>query len=163
MKSRVKRKGDARVTQPKLIKQYNLGMGGADVMDRLLGTYRPMIRGKKWYWPLVINAINVSVVAAWRIHCNAVVSPMNHLEFRREIAICLLKSPMEEQTKVTGGTLPSLPKDIRFDQINHYKITTTQGRCKICQKNTRYKCQKCNVQLHSDKGAVCFDLYHGNS
>ena len=163
MKSRVKRKGDARVTQPKLIKQYNLGMGGADVMDRLLGTYRPMIRGKKWYWPLVINAINVSVVAAWRIHCNAVVSPMNHLEFRREIAICLLKSPMEEQTKVTGGTLPSLPKDIRFDQINHYKITTTQGRCKICQKNTRYKCQKCNVRLHSDKGAVCFDLYHGNS
>ena len=54
-------------------------------------------------------------VAAWRIHCNAVVSPMTHLEFCREIAICLLKSPMEKRTKVTGGTLPSLPKDIRFD------------------------------------------------
>ena len=57
-------------------------------MDRLLGTYRPMIRGKKWYWPLVINTINVSVVAAWS--CNAVISPMTHPEFRREIAICLL-------------------------------------------------------------------------
>ena len=157
MKRQVKEKADARITQPKLIKQYNLGMGGVDVMDRLLGTYRPMIRGKKWYWPLVVNAINVSVVAAWRIHCNAVVSPMTHLEFCREIAICLLKSPMEERTKVTGGTLPSLPKDIRFDQINHYKITTTQGRCKICQKNRRYKSQKCNVRLHSDKSAVCFD------
>ena len=110
-----------------LIKQYNLGMESVDVMDRLLGTYWPIIRGKKWYWPLVINAINVSVVAAWRIHCNAVVSPMTHLEFPCKIAICLLKSPMEEQTKVNGGTLPSLPKDIRFDQINHYKITTTQG------------------------------------
>ena len=51
MKRRVKKKADARVTQPKLIKQYNLEMGGVDVMDRLLGTYRPMIRGKKWYWP----------------------------------------------------------------------------------------------------------------
>ena len=112
---------------------------------------------------MVINAVNVSVVAAWRIHCNAVVSPMTHLEFRREITICLLKSPMEERTKVTGGTLPSLPKDIRFDQINHYKITTTQGRCKICQKNTWCKYQKCNVRLQSDKGAVCFDLYYGNS
>ena len=156
VKCRVKMTADARVTQPKLIKQYNLGMGGADVMDRLLGTYRPMIRGKKWYWPLVINAINVSVVAAWRIHCNAVVSPMTHLEFCREIVICLLKSPMEERTKVTGRTLPSLPKDNRFDQINHYKITTTQGSCKISQKNTRYKCQKCNVRLHSNKGAVWF-------
>ena len=96
VKRRVKKKAGARVTQPKLIKQYNLGMGGVDVMDRLLGTYWPMIQGKKWHWPLVINAINVSVVAAWRIHCNAVVSPMTHLEFRREIAICLLKSPMEE-------------------------------------------------------------------
>ena len=163
MKRRVKRKADAWVTQPKLIKQYNLGMGGADVMDWLLGTYRPMIQGKKWYWPLVINAVNVSVVAAWRIHCNAVVSPMTHLEFRREITICLLKSPIEEQTKVTGGTLSSLPKDIRFDQINHYKMKTTQGRCKICQKNTPYRCQKCKVWLYSDKDALCFDLYHGNS
>ena len=49
VKRRMKKKTDARVTQPKLIKQYNLGMGGVDVMDRLLGTYRPMIRGKKWY------------------------------------------------------------------------------------------------------------------
>ena len=115
VKRGVKKKADARITQPKLIKQYNLGMGGVDVMDQLLGTYWPMIWGKKWYWPLVINAINVSVVAAWRIHCNAVASPMTHLEFCREIAICLLKSPMEVQTKVTEGTLPSLPKDIRFD------------------------------------------------
>ena len=74
-------------------------------MDWLLGAYRPMMRGKKWYWLLVINAINVSVVVAWRIHCNAVVSLMTHLEFRHEIAICLLKSPMEERAKVTGGTL----------------------------------------------------------
>ena len=64
-----------------------------------------MMRGKKWYWLLVINAINVSVVVAWRIHCNAVVSLMTQLEFRHEIAICLLKSPMEERAKVTGGTL----------------------------------------------------------
>ena len=163
VKCRVKKKADARVTQPKLIKQYNLEMRVVDVMDRLLGTYRPMIRGKKWYWPLVINAINVSLVAAWRIHCNAVVSPLTHLEFCREIAIWLLKSPMEERTKVTGGTLLGLSKDIRFDHINHYKITITEGRCKICQKNAQYKCQKCNVRLHSDKGAVCFDLYHGNS
>ena len=117
VKRGVKKKADARITQPKLIKQCNLGMGGVDVMDQLLGTYWPMIWGKKWYWPLVINAINVSVVAAWRIHCNAVTSPMTHLEFCREIAICLLKSPMEVQTKVISDLTRSIitksqqPKD----------------------------------------------------
>ena len=33
VKRQVKKNADARVTQPKLIKQYNLGMGGVDVMD----------------------------------------------------------------------------------------------------------------------------------
>ena len=43
-------------------------MGGVDVMDRLLGSCRPIIREMKWYWPLIINAIKVLVIAAWRLH-----------------------------------------------------------------------------------------------
>jgi hypothetical protein len=39
------------VSQPNLITLYNKGMGGVDVMDRLLSSYRPL-RGKKWWWPL---------------------------------------------------------------------------------------------------------------
>ena len=38
---RVKSEPDARITQHQLIKQYNNGMGGVDVIDRLLGSYRP--------------------------------------------------------------------------------------------------------------------------
>ena len=93
VKRQVKKEPDACITQPQLIKQYNNCMGGVDVMDRLLGPYRLMIRGKKWYWPVIIYAINVSVVAAWQLHCAVAETPKSHLEFRREIAICLLKSP----------------------------------------------------------------------
>ena len=78
-----------------LVKLYNNGTGGVDVMDRLLGSYRPSIGGKKWYWPFVINDLNVSVVAAWRLHCALATKPMSHLAFRREIALCLLKTPTE--------------------------------------------------------------------
>ena len=64
-----------------------------DLMDRLLETYRPVIREKKWYWPLFINLLNVSVVAAWRIHCILEkANKLSHLEFRRYIALCLLKA-----------------------------------------------------------------------
>ena len=61
---RVKGKSGTYVDQPNLVKSYNESMGGVDVMDRLLGSYRPLIRGKKWWWPLFTNALNISVVAA---------------------------------------------------------------------------------------------------
>ena len=69
-KQRVKKDQDCSITQPNLIKEYNIGMGSVDVLDRLVGSCLQTIRGKKWYWPLSINALNVSVVAAWRIHCH---------------------------------------------------------------------------------------------
>jgi DNA excision repair protein ERCC-6 len=82
-----------RVKQPMLISKYNHGMGGVDLLDRLLGEYRPSIRGKKWWWPLFTNALNLSVVAAWRmfrvLHIN---SKLSHLDYRRTITICLLKA-----------------------------------------------------------------------
>ena len=36
------------MTQPFVIKKYNEGMGGIDVMDHLLGSYRPNVSAKKW-------------------------------------------------------------------------------------------------------------------
>ena len=64
-----------------LVKLYNNGMREVDVMDQLLGSYQQSIRGKKWYWPLVINGLNVSVVAAWRLHCALAAKPMSHFAF----------------------------------------------------------------------------------
>ena len=100
------------------------------------------------------------MVAAWRLHCAVVETPKTHLEFRREIAVCPLKSPMDVRKKTTRGAVANLPSDLRHDSVDHFKVSTTQGRCKICHKNTHYMCEKCNVRLHSDKGAVCFEMYH---
>ena len=52
------------VPQPHLVAQYNKGMGGVILMDCLMVSYRPSIRGKKWYWPLFTNMLNITVVAA---------------------------------------------------------------------------------------------------
>ena len=105
-------------------------MGGVDVMDRLLGSYQPTIHGKKWYWLLIINAINIlySTTVQKKL--------MTHLEFRREITICLLKMAMPPRCQIGGGRIPDLLNDIRFDGVGHLKLKTTQGRCKVCQKNT---------------------------
>lgn len=44
---RVRGASSTKVKQPCLIRTYNEGMGGVDVMDRLLAAYRPSIRGKQ--------------------------------------------------------------------------------------------------------------------
>ena len=127
-------------------------------MDRMLASYRPSIRGKKWYWPLFTNALNVTVVAAWPIHCKIAESPMSHL------AICLLKMTMVSRLQVGGGPRVNLPDDVRFDGEDHEKVAASQGRCKVCKKkNCRYMCAKCNVRLHYDRGSKCHVTFHMRS
>ena len=86
-------KGAAKeVTQPHLIGLCNKGMGRVDLMDCLLESYCPTICGKKWYWILFINFLNVTVVAAWRIYCQIGQQKVSHLEFWRQVTLCLLKA-----------------------------------------------------------------------
>ena len=64
----VKGKGKVSVDQPKVISEYNKGMGGVDLLDMLLGSYRPNLCSKKLWWPLFSNALNIAVVATFKIH-----------------------------------------------------------------------------------------------
>ena len=56
------------ITQPGLIYKYNKHMGGNDLLDGFLSTYRPIFRSETLWWPLFINGFNVMVVAACRMH-----------------------------------------------------------------------------------------------
>ena len=155
-------KGGAKeVTQLHLIGSYNKvwvskGMGGVDLMDRLLESYRPTIRGKKYYWTLFINFLNVTVVAAWRIYCRIGQQKVSHLKFRRQVTLCLLKADEEPKNRPKF----ELPQDVRFDKINHFRGQTSQGRCQICKNNTKTMCKKFNVRLHAERGKLCFEMYH---
>ena len=46
------------------------------------------------------------------------------------------------------------PADVRHDGVGYFLESTTQGRCKVCQKTTRITCLKCNVRLHRSNAAV---------
>ena len=157
---RVKNVSNTVVSQPNLISQYNQGMGGVDLFDRLLGSCRPIIRGKKWYWPLLINNLNACVVAAWRLHCRVQETPPTHKAFRRQVTLCLLKGDVTGAIS-RGISVADLPADIRYDGVGHTKGPATQGRCRVCRRNTRFVCQKCKVRLHfGDRGTVCSTVYH---
>ena len=153
----VKRNPNQAVTQPHLIHRYNQGMGGVDIMDRLLSTYRPMLRGKKWWWPLFLNVINLTVVAAWRVYNNLHGGELDHLGFRRQVTICLVKIT---RPLVDYGRPATLPDDVRYGGIGHTLQHVSEGRCRVCGKNTKKACSKCDARLHSDRGKTCFNSYH---
>ena len=132
-------------------------MGGVDLYDKMLGSYRPRIRGKKWYYPLIVNALNTSVVASWKLYGCIHDSHISHLNYRREVAMCLLKSARAAPSQIRG---PQMPLDVRYDGVGHFPKAVTQGRCKRCGKNVRVMCIKCNVRLHRDTENMCWDFYH---
>ena len=61
-------KGSVNVSQPHAIKACDKFMGGVDLVDRALSDLRPNFNGKKWYWSLIINALNLGFVYCCRLH-----------------------------------------------------------------------------------------------
>ena len=128
-------------------------------MDHLLKAYRPTIRGKKWYWPLLVNLLNNTVVAAWKIHCQIGDKKITHIDFRRQVTLCLLK--VQQHHEIESIVAAELTLDVRFDGVNHFLApATTQGRCKVRKKYTRSMCPKCNIRLHRERGKTCLKTYH---
>ena len=143
------------VTRPTLFQTYNQGMGGVDQIDQQVACYRTRIRQRKWWWPIFIYLFDVTVVNAWylmrKVHGHA----DSLLDFRRQLALTMLKS---YGTPSAQGRRPSLfPSDVRYDGKSHWIVKgDTERRCKQCTKKTVYRCEKCDIGLHAD----CFKEYH---
>ena len=55
------------------------------------------------------------------------------------------------------------PDAVRYDGTNHFAGKVKEGRCRVCSKNTTLSCMRslrCDVRLHREHGAVCWDMYH---
>lgn len=151
----VKKEGKKNIQQPYLITMYNKGMGGVDVCDQMLSTYRPRLRSRKWYWNIFAQLLNLSIVASFRFYQYVnPTSEVSHKDFRRDIARTLIR--IQEPRKRKGGPTSTVPKAIRYDNVNHFLEQCPQGRCILCKKNTRLSCVKCEKRLH--KG--CSALFH---
>ena len=88
---------------------------------------------------------------------------MSHIDFRRYIAMVLIKCGDKVITKKKSlRSAANIPSEIRLDNDGHIVDDATQGRCRICKKNTRKKCAKCGIRLHTDKGKTCWYSYHND-
>ncbi len=152
------------VPQPNVLHGYNKNMGGVDKHDWLAGKYSVSIRGKKWYWPLFIRLLDMTMINAWIVHKFVHDSDklsMSLLDFKRQVSLAYLKGSVH---RVTTGRkkvqAPSnIPEDVRFDRKEHFlQKRDQQRRCqnKPCTAKPRTYCKKCTVTLCID----CFIPYH---
>ena len=57
------------VPRPALIGSYNKSIGRTDQMDQTISTYQPFVHNRKWYWPLLLYCLEVSVYNSWLLYC----------------------------------------------------------------------------------------------
>ena len=155
----IRGKGRGNITEPAVIAAYNRGMGGVDLLDRALSDLRPVIRGKKWYWPLIINAINIAFVYSWRIYRIISGEVFSQKDFRRRVVSIMIRRSASQILDVRSRPARAfkVADEIRLDGIGHYPSPASVRRCAICKKNCRNSCGKCSQSLHVN---TCFQLFH---
>ena len=155
----IRGKGRGNITEPAVIAAYNRGMGGVDLLDRALSDLRPVIRGKKWYWPLIINTINIAFVYSWRIYRIISGEVFSQKDFRRRVVSIMIRRSASQILDVRSRPARAfkVADEIRLDGIGHYPSPASVRRCAICKKNCRNSCGKCSQSLHVN---MCFQLFH---
>ena len=125
VKRLVKGIGKSNLDQPAVIVAYNQAMGGTNLLNRSLSDLRPVIRGKKWYWSLVINALNIAFVYSWRVFQIVSGEPMPQKSYRRQIVRILIRRAHPEIINVHSRPSENfrIPDEIRFDGGRHYSIS----------------------------------------
>ena len=145
------------VAQPKVIAKYNSSMGGVDLFDGHVATYRIAFRSKKWYWPLIIHGIDAAVSNSWVMFRSSSTRARDQLDFRRSIVTTYL---MRAAANNIAQAIPArIPANVRYDKVNHFVASRlNQRRCKLpgCTSRPRTYCIKCDKTLCVD----CFLPYH---
>ncbi len=90
-----------------------------------------------------------------QIHCEVheKSQQISHLDFLRNVTKLLLQ--LNDRFVSIPGPKAIIPIEMRITD-EHYLISTTQGRCVQCKKNTMKKCYSCDKRLHQD----CYTLFH---
>jgi hypothetical protein len=115
---------------PNTVCHYNNTMGGVDLADSNIARCRSAIRGKKWYYPILLYLLDASISNAWLLYRRVTKSTMSLPTFRSEVAVDLLACNRAGRKPST-----SIPNEIRFDGRGHLVIfTEKQNRCAICQE-----------------------------
>lgn len=175
------------INRPQIVREYNINMGGVDLMNQLISYYRISIRSKKWTLRMITHFIDFTIVNSWneyRIDCEKSAIPkrqvMDLLAFRMYLADQLVYAPLpaKRSSRITLEEVRSKNQrvdksrekrtddNIRFDGFEHVpEYTENRVRCKLetCNGKSQVLCSKCRVHLCLNLNHNCYREYHKKS
>lgn len=158
-------------TRPYAVKVYNIHMGGVDLMDQLVASYRHTLKNKRWYMCIFWHFVNICIANAWCLHRRLGHRKLDLLEFKSAVARALIQSAQPRRPRRPSSTPPPPRKksrvvhhvadELRCDvSAGHWPtkpIKKNASRCHVtCSSKTRYMCVKCNVPVCPE----CMDDFH---
>ena len=107
------------VSQPNIVKCYNSGMGGVDLLDEMINAYRISIRTKKWYWCIFTWILDLVCVNAWFLYRRMNEDYMPFLKFKRSITLALLSEnvrhhPRQIRPQRNSETMADCDSAVKF-------------------------------------------------
>lgn len=172
------------INRPQIVREYNINMGGVDLMNQMISYYRISIRSKKWTLRMIAHFIDFTIVQSWneyRIDCEKSAIPkrqvMDLLAFRMRLADQLVyaPSPAKRSSRITLEDVRSKNQrvdksrerrtddDIRYDGFDHFpEYSENRVRCKLetCNGKSQVFCSKCRVHLCLNLNHNCYRDYH---
>ncbi|XP_052004312.1 piggyBac transposable element-derived protein 3-like [Xyrauchen texanus] len=173
------------VSRPSIIREYNIKMGGVDLMDRMISYYRMSIRTKKWTMRMVMHFTDLALANSWLLYrkdhavcAGSKTRPIQFLQFRMEVAKILLAqhhgadadlSKQSEEENSNQGVkrhVTALPHvSVRRRATAHLPEMIglkNAMRCRQlgCTGRTRVRCMTCKVFLCLQTERNCYSAFH---
>lgn len=157
--------------KPDLIHDYNMNMGGVDLVDQVTQAYPSMRKTIKWYKKLFLHMLDITLYNSLVIWRN--LNPhkrMTYLDFRLAVARKLVEEHHIQRPIHTGGRKSKKPAVLRLKEKHFASRIPPTGkkkyasrRCVVCKnkglrKEVRIMCAACGeVPLCFEP---CFEIYH---
>ncbi|KAF3840286.1 hypothetical protein F7725_019003 [Dissostichus mawsoni] len=176
------------VSQPSIVREYNLKMGGVDLIDRMISYYRMSARTKKWTMRMLMHFTDLALANSWLLNrkdlaiCAAPKkSIMQFLEFRTEMATTLLAqhhgqgsdADLSEQSEEEDNSNQGKKRPVTA--VPHVSVRRranahlpemislkNAARCRVagCTGRTRVRCVTCKVFLCLQGDRNCYTAFH---
>ena len=136
---------------PKGFEGYNKQMGGVDLCDQFVSTFRVRtFRSKKWWWSFLAWAVNALIANAWNLFRTVQKQKIGLLKFKREVTLTILASFGRYKPAMSLAFPRNIASNVKLDTKNHILV---KGSSKYCR--CKYCCGR-SIYLHPD----CFKDYH---
>ena len=170
------------VPQPAVVDEYNRWMGGVDVFDQMVATYRVLRKTWKWWKTLFFDFIDIAVVNAYILYQEYAKRPdanlesLSHLEFRETLARQLANIQPDEPIPEPNNTPKKRKADYEDTHPPGISPSNQRRNCVVCyrmdgvERKTRIFCRHCTINAANQSAYLClttdrncWDVFHSDA